>query len=140
MLANGTKLSYKGKGAETFTELTGLKEIPELGNEKEKVENTGINDKNKQYEYGIGDYGDLVYKFKYENKSAASPYRVMRQAADDGEVLNFQEKLPDGTAFEYDAQVSVKLSGGTPNSPVEFTLSMAVQSDIVVTDPTGPTA
>ena len=97
MLANGTKLGYKKKGASesTYTDLTGLKEVPELGNEKEKVENTGLADKAKQYEFGIGDPGDLEYKFKYENTSATSPYRVMRKAEDDGEVLSFCETLPD---------------------------------------------
>lgn len=68
MLANGAKLGYKKKGAgEDYTNLTGLKEIPELGDDPEKVENTGLADKVKQYEFGIGDAGDLTYKFKYEN-------------------------------------------------------------------------
>lgn len=134
MLANGITLSYKTKSGTSYTVLTGMKEVPEIGNEKEKVDNSGLSDKNKQYEYGIGDYGDLEYKFKYENKNADSPYRVLRQAADDNEVLSFKETFPDGTTFEYDAQVSVKLSGGGVNSPVEFTVKMAVQSDIIVTD------
>ena len=57
MLANGTKLGYKKKGASesTYTDLTGLKEVPEIGNEKEKEENNGLADKAKQYEFGIGD-------------------------------------------------------------------------------------
>ena len=75
MLANGAKLGYKKKGASgDYTDLTGLKEIPELGEDPEKVENSGLADKVKQYEYGIGDAGDLTYKFKYENTSETSPY------------------------------------------------------------------
>ena len=116
MLANGAKLGYKKKGAgEDYTNLTGLKEIPELGDDPEKVENTGLADKVKQYEFGIGDAGDLTYKFKYENSSETSPYRVMRLAAATKEVLSFCETLPDGTKYEYDAQVSVKRSGGGVN-------------------------
>ena len=81
MLANGATLGYKKKGStEDYTNLTGLKEIPELGDDPEKVENTGLADKVKQYEFGIGDAGDLTYKFKYENTSENSPYRVMRKA------------------------------------------------------------
>ena len=42
MLANGAKLGYKKKGASgDYTDLTGLKEIPELGEDPEKVENSG---------------------------------------------------------------------------------------------------
>ena len=136
MLANGAKLGYKKKGAsEDYIDLTGLKEIPELGDDPEKVENTCLSDKVKQYEFGIGDAGDLSYKFKYENSSETSPYRVMRLAAVTKEVLSFCETLPDGTKYEYDAQVSVKRSGGGVNGVMEWNLNMALQSEIKVTDP-----
>ena len=136
MLANGAKLGYKKKGASgDYTDLTGLKEIPELGEDPEKVENRGLADKVKQYEYGIGDAGDLTYKFKYENTSETSPYRVMRKAAATKEVLSFCETLPDNTKYEYDAQVSVKRSGGGVNGVMEFDLNMALQSEITTTDP-----
>ena len=39
MLANGIKLEY-GETSGSYTELSGLKEVPELGVEPEKVENT----------------------------------------------------------------------------------------------------
>lgn len=135
MLANGITLAYKKSGAEEYIDLTGLKEVPELGNEPEKVENTCLSDKVKQYEFGIGDPGDLEYKFKYENKSATSPYRVMRNAEAAKEVLSFKETLPDGTTVTYDAMVSVKLGSGAVNGVLEFTLKMALQSDMTFTDP-----
>ena len=137
MLANGAKLGYKKKSASSaaYTDLPGLKEIPELGYEPEKVENTGLNDPHKMYELGIGDLPDMVYKFKYDNTKADSPYRVMRKEADDLEVLSFQETDPDGTKVQYDAQVSVKRTGGAVNGAIDFELTMIVQSDIEIVDP-----
>ena len=135
MLANGAKLGLKKSGGASFTDLPGLKEIPEMGIEPEKVENTCLTDKNKQYENGIGDPGDLVYKFRYENTKEDSPYRVMRKAQDSGEVLDFQETLIDGTTTEFSGQVSVKRTGGGVNGVVEFNLSIALQSELKVTDP-----
>lgn len=135
MLANGAKLGFKKSGGSSFTDLPGLKEIPEMGIEPEKVENTCLTDKNKQYENGIGDPGDLVYKFRYENTKEDSPYRVMRKAQDSGEVLDFQETLIDGTTTEFSGQVSVKRTGGGVNGVVEFNLSVALQSELKVTDP-----
>lgn len=136
MLANGIKLGYKEKGGSTYTNLTGLKEVPEIGIEPEKVENTCLSDTVKQYENGIGDAGDLEFKFKYENSSATSPYRILRKAQEDGKTLSFQETLPDGTIFIWDAQPSVKLGGGGVNGAIDFTLKMALQSEITITDPT----
>lgn len=136
MLANGAKLGYKEKGAEgDYTDLPGLKEIPDMGTEPEKVENTDLTAKNKQYENGIGDAGDMTYKFKYENKSANSPYRLMREAQSANKTLSFQETLSDGSITEYDAQVSVKRTGGGVNGVIEFELTMSLQSDFKYTDP-----
>ena len=125
MLANGAKLGFKKKGGATYTDLPGLKEIPEMGVEPEKVENTCLTDANKMYEQGIGDLPEMTYKFKYDNTKADSPYRVMREAQAAGEVLSFQE-----------AQVSVKRTGGGVNGVIEFELTMMVQSDLKFTDPT----
>lgn len=136
MLANGATLGWKEKGAEgDYVDLPGLKEIPDMGTDPEKVENTCLTDKNKQYENGIGDVGDMTYKFKYENTSATSPYRIMREAQAENKVLSFQEKLSDGSITEFDAQVSVKRTGGAVNGVIEFELTMSVQSNFKYTDP-----
>lgn len=135
MLANGTKLGYKKKGGSTYTDLPGLKEIPDIGVDAEKVDNTVLTDKHKKYEMGIGDLPDMVYKFKYENASSTSPFRVLREAQDSGEVLSFQETDPDGTVIEFDAQVSVKRTGGGVNGAIGFDLTMIVQNDVSYTDP-----
>lgn len=137
MLANGATLEYKKKSASgnTYTKLPGLKEIPEMGSNPEKVENTSLDDKSKKYEMGIGDTGDVVYKFKYDNTSAQSPYRLMRAEQDAGEVLSFKETLKDGTVTAFDGQVSVKRTGGGVNGVIDFELTVAVCSDITITDP-----
>lgn len=132
MLANGSKLEYK-KG-EQWVDCPGLKEIPDIGNEPEKVDNTCLTDKHKVNENGIGDLGDMTYKFKYDNSKADCPYRVFRDKKPD-EVTEFRETLADGSVTEYSAQTSVKRTGGAVNGVIEFELTMAVQSDFTYTDP-----
>lgn len=58
MLANGAKLAYKK--AEAWVDLPGLKEIPDIGKEPEKVDNTCLTDSHKINENGIGDLGDMT--------------------------------------------------------------------------------
>lgn len=135
MLANGAKLEYKKKDENTYTDLLGLKEIPDIGIEAEKVENTNLMCKHKKYEQGIGDLPDMVYKFEYDNANINSPYRVMRELQASGEVVSFRETTKDGTATEYDAQVAVKRTGGGVNGVIEFELTMLVQSDLDFVDP-----
>lgn len=136
MLANGIKLAY-GKTKGTYTDLVGLKEVPEFGIEPEKVENTTLADKVKKYEFGIGDAGELEYKFAYKNDGENAPYRVLRKAADNKEKLFFEQTYPDKTKVEFEGQVSVKLGGGGVNSVIEFTLKIALQSELAFTDGIG---
>lgn len=135
MLANGATLAYKMTADEAaYKTLPDLKEIPDMGTEAEKVENTGLADKNTQYENGIGALGDMVYKFKYKN-TPTSAYRLMRELQKSGKTAFFQETLPDGTVTEFEAQVSVKRTGGGVNGVIDCDVTMLVQSDLEVTDP-----
>lgn len=136
MLANGITLGYKTSGGgSSYSVLNDLKEVPELGADPEKVDNTRLKDQVKHYELGIGDPGDLAYKFAFENSGATSDYRVLRAFADSKETVSFEQTLPDGTKYHFDAQCSVKLGGGGVNAAMEFTLTLGLQSDIEVVDP-----
>lgn len=135
MLANGATLGYKKSGSSSYTVLKGLKEIPEMGVDPEKVDNTTLEDTIKIYEMGIGDAGDITYKFKYENTSEDSPYRILRELEASGETVSFQETLKDGTKTEFEGQVSVKRTGGGVNGVIEFNLNIALQSGLTITDP-----
>lgn len=134
MLANGITLKY-GESAEAVTTLIPeLKEVPELGTEPEKVENTTLADKVKIYEQGIGDAGELEYKLKYLNKDTNSTYRKMRKFMENGTVVFFEQAYPDGTKVKFSGQVSVKISGGGVNAVIETTLKITLRSELVFTD------
>lgn len=140
MLANGITLGMKKGSESTYTVLEGLKEVPELGVDPEKVDNSALSDSVKRNEIGIGSAGDMAYKFRWDNKSANNSYRKLRAVADSLDTVSFEEAFPDGTKFHFDAQCSVKVGGGGVNAAIEFTLTLGLQSDIVVVDPGTPAA
>lgn len=136
MLANGATLKFKQNGgAGEYTDLPGVKELPEIGADPEKVENTVLTDTVKKYEMGIGDPGDMTYKFKYDNTSATSSYRLLRTAQATGNLYDFVETDKDGTQIAFSAYPSVKRSGGGVNGVMEFDLNLALASEITITDP-----
>nr|DAW59230.1 MAG TPA: tail tube protein [Caudoviricetes sp.] len=136
MLANGIKLAFSETKGD-YQNLLGLKEVPEFGIEPEKVENTTLEDKVKKYEFGIGDAGELEYKFAYKNDGENAPYRVLRKAADGKKKLFFKQTYPDGTEVTFEGQVSVKLGGGGVNSVIDFILKIALQSELEFKDGLG---
>lgn len=133
LLSKGITLSYKK--AEAFVELTDLQEIPELGGTVEKVEVTTLADASKRYINGIKDYGDLAFKFLYDNSTATSSYRVLDGLEAAGEATEFQVELPDKTTFTFTAFVSTILDGAGVNAPLTFTANLALNSEIVVVNP-----
>lgn len=136
MLANGIKLGYKKHGTSgDYTDIPGLKEVPELGNVKEKVENSALSDDTMQYEFGIGDPGDLDYIFRYLHDAEKAAYRTLRAESEANSVLDFCETFPDGTKYEFTSQIDIRMGGGSVNGVIDWTLSMALQSKIGVTDP-----
>lgn len=136
MLANNATLGYKTGTGSTYTNLPGLKELPEIGVDPEKVENTCLTDTIKQYENGIGEPGDMTYKFKYVTGSATASYKVLHDFEVAGTTVDFKEELSDGTTITFSAQVATKISGGGVNAAMEFDAAMSLQSGLTITVPT----
>lgn len=138
MLANGTRLGFRKPGSEeAYTDLPDLKTVPDMNNEKEKVENTPLSAANKRYEVGVGDYGDMEYTFVHTENKEGTAYRLLREYAESNTALEMQELWPDGTTFEFSAVPSLGFKrGGGSNTIVDLVVKLALQSDIEVTDPT----
>jgi len=111
-------------------------EVPELGGTGEKIDVTTLSDTVKKYIHGIKDYGDLVFKFLYENSTATANYRVLTEMEKANEPVAFQIKYPDGTTHEFDAIPSVKMDAGSINGALTFSVTMELQSEIEITHPT----
>ena len=129
MLANKAKLGY-GTVSGTYTDLAGLKSIPELGADPTLVDNTCLTDTYIYNELGIGDAGQLDYVFRYQN-SPTSAYRTL-SGLTPGTVYYWQQEMADGTKYSFSGPCSVKVGGGGVNEPIEFTLTIALQSAISV--------
>ena len=115
--------------------LTLLMEVPEMGGTPEKVDVTTLADASKKYIDGIKDYGDLAFKFLYEN-TEGSAYRILRGYEEAGTVADYKVELPDGTGFAFSGQVSTKIDSAAVNAALTFTATISLNSDMVVTNPT----
>jgi hypothetical protein len=135
ILATGLTLSYK-TADDSYAELEGLQEMPEIGGTAEKVDVSVIKDGFKKYKKGIVDFGDLAFKFLFSNTGASDSFRVFSTLeASDGDT-DFKIDLPDGTSFEFSGFVtSVKLGSAGVNGVLSFTATVAVNSEIEISNP-----
>ena len=124
ILTKGIKLSY-ATGEGTFTELTNLMSIPEIGNAaKEMIDVTVLADNVKKSIAGLGDSAqDLAFQFLYE-KAQFQSLAAMTASC------KWKVEMPDGVAATFDGTPSIKFDSASPNAALTYTLTVGVESEI----------
>lgn len=124
VISKGITLKYKTSTAQTYTELTNLQEIPELGGEAEAIEITTLADAAHKYTDGILNYGDsLAFKFLYDKTQFAA-----LQALNGS--IEWQVELPDDSTCTFTGTASIKLDGVGVNAALTYTLSIKPDSEM----------
>lgn len=123
-LSKGIKLSYKAGSASSFTDLTNLQEIPDLGGSADSVEVTTLDDAAHMYINGLKDYGDsLDFTFLYDKTQFTTLNGLSGS-------VSWKVTLPGTNAGNctFDAEPSVRLNGVGVNDAITYTLSLKPSS------------
>jgi len=131
----GAKLGHAAAAIGPFVDIPGLLEIPAMGGKPSKIDVTTLADGVKKFIHGVKDLGDLQFKFLYDNSAADSNYRVLKGLEDAGTNEYFQVELPDGSTFTFQGYVSTELDSTQVDKAINFTASLALQSEITVGNP-----
>lgn len=134
--ANKTSLSYQTATNGAFVQIPNLMEVPEFGGTPEKIDVTTLGDRSRRYIAGIRDYGDLVFRFLYDNSDEGN-FRIMQDLSKQNKASTFQLTYPDGTGHEFKAQPSVQMDAGTVSGALTFRVTMLLQSDVKITNGDG---
>ena len=125
VISKGITLSYKTNSGSSYTTLTDLQEIPELGGDSEAIEITTLDDAAHMYTDGILNYGDsLAFIFLYQKEQFTALQGL------DGSI-EWKVSLPDNTTCTFSGTSSVKLAGVGVNAALTYTLSIKPNSSMV---------
>lgn len=119
-LSKGIKLSYKASGGNSYTDLTNLQEIPDVGGSADSVEVTTLDDAAHMYINGLLDYGDsLDFTFLYD-KTQFTALNALTG------TTSWKITLPGTSALtaSFDGESSVKLNSVGVNDAITYTLSV----------------
>lgn len=125
VISQGIKLSYKASGANSYTDLTNLQEIPELGGSADSIEITTLADTAHTYTNGILNYGDnLPFKFLFDKTQFTTLVGLSGS-------IDWKVTLPssNGTA-SFSGTSSVALDGVGVNGALTYTLNIKPSSAI----------
>ena len=124
ILTKGIKVYYKTSG-ETYTELTNLINLPEIGNgEKEMIDVTVLTDDVKKSISGLGDSAQtLAFKFLYVKDQFTTLIGMT-------DSCSWKVEMPDGVNATFTGTPSVKFDSASPNAALTYTLSIGVESAI----------
>lgn len=129
ILTKDMSLAYKAEGASSFTTLTNLMEIPEIGNTApEKIDVTVLTDDVKKSISGLGDSAqDLQFKFLYEE----TQFTALCQLADSEKPSSkWEVNIHGGKKATFDGTPSIRLSAAAPNGALTYILNVSVESKI----------
>lgn len=127
-LSKGIKLSYKASGGSSFTDLTNLQEIPDLGGSADSVEVTTLDDAAHMYINGLKDYGDsLDFTFLYDK----TQFTTLNGLSG---TISWKVTFPGTSAatFTFDGESSVKINSVGVNDAITYTLSVKPSTAITV--------
>ena len=125
-LSMGIKLSYKAGSASSYTDLTNLQEIPDIGGSADSVEVTTLEDAAHMYINGLKDYGDsLDFTFLYDK----TQFTTLNGLSG---TISWKVTLPGtgGATATFDGEPSVSLNGVGVNDAITYTLSIKPNSAI----------
>ena len=123
VISKGITLSYKNGGS-SYTALTNLQEIPDLGGSTEAIEITTLADAAHMYTDGLKDYGDSIeFKFLYEETQFSTLNSLTGS-------IEWQVKLPDQSTCSFSGTSSVKLDGVGVGAALTYTLAIKPNTEM----------
>lgn len=138
MLINGATIGYSTTKDGDYTDIPGWKTSPGFSGNPQKIDNSIINSDFKHYELGQKDPGDLTFGFSYGTDAEKEAFFKFREYDVAGTRVYFQVTMKDDTKVKFDGSVAASFmpSGGGPDTPTEWGLTVGLQSDFEYIKPT----
>lgn len=130
VLSKGTTLSYKNES--NFVELGGVKSIPAMGSDPEKVDVTHLMSEARQYIAGLQDSDTLEFAFIYQSKNFADVHTLVAA----NKEYEFKVAYPDGATVAFTGKPVLKTSSIEVNGALEFSLAVVCSKAPVFTPAT----
>lgn len=136
-ILNGTKVQYSATESGTYTDLIGVKTLPDFGSTPNKVDTTTLD--NTVYETNINGLIpalDLTYELNLEAPTATANIKKVYDMAESDTAYFWKVTLKSGIVVAYKSKVKYGIKGGSSEDLETFEMYHAPEEGITVTVPT----
>lgn len=121
VLSKGTKLSYKS--GEDFVVVAGVKSIPQIGSDPERIDVTDLQSEKRRYIAGLQDVDNLEFAVVYQTAAFATFQTFAETASSSTE---FKIEYPDGMTVDFKGEPTVRIGATEVNGALEYTIVIVV--------------
>lgn len=111
--------------------------IGDIGGAPSTLDATCMKDTMTKSVNGVQEGGTFEVTYLFDNADPTSDYRVLKAAQEKGDVVPVIVTFRDGSKFATTGYVSTYIGGVGVNELVSATATVSLQSEWVVTNPTG---
>ena len=136
-ILNGSKLEYSANGSSNWTQIVGLKTMPDFASAPNKVDTTTLD--NTKYQTSINGLIpalDLTYEFNLEAPTASANIKKCVDLESSGTSYYWKVTLHSGITIAYKSKVTVGIKGGSSEDLETFEMYHSPENEITVTVPT----
>lgn len=134
---NGSKLEYSSTENGTYTRIYGLKTIPDIGGEPNKIDTTDLD--NTEYEtnmYGLKPAQAYNFEFNMQDPSAEANIKIASDLEDSNDYYYWKLTYSNGVIVSFQSKVKTTILGGSSNDLVGFQMHLAPKNEPSKTIPT----
>ena len=134
---NGTKLEFATTSTGSYTRVYGLKTIPDIGGEPNRIDTTDLD--NTEYEtnmYGLKPAQAYNFDFNMQDPSAEANIKLVSDMEDAGTNYYWKLTYSNGLIVTFQSKVKTTILGGSSNDLIGFQLHLAPKNEPEKTIPT----
>ena len=134
---NGSKLEYSTTETGSYTQIYGLKTIPDIGGTPNQIDTTDLD--NTEYETAINGLKPAQqwdFEMNMEYPSATANIKLASDLEDAGTKAYWKLTLANGVVVAFQSDVKTTINGGSSGDLIGFTMTLSPISEPTITIPT----
>lgn len=127
---NGAKLEYNETESGSYTQIYGVKTIPDLDGDVNYVDTTDLDNLTQMTQIlGLKSAVEYEFEFNCEDVGNLANIKIASDLEDSGKAYYWKLTLPNGIEYKFQSDVRTKVKGGSSDELIGFSMFLSPISE-----------